>query len=245
MKQQAGYVNFLKLVVDLLCEAPLSKLAYFSPATWKAGVEISSGETAEVSSSSNSALDSGSPVSIVEANPGPFVLMAHDFGSQNLICDPDTGAITGFIDWDNTVTKPKFAGWNSLPLWLRHDWAGVDYYCYPVEGYTMHADDFDRYRADYARYLREACEADGNSYGVDDWKFTERGGPIAEVLDAILDGRVGCMDMQKAANKVIHAVFPRIDENDFVGRLLSKGHICDQGLIDMIKDRLIRYFVHK
>jgi hypothetical protein len=51
----------------------------------------------------------------------PYVLALPDFGSQNLIADPETGEIKALIDWDGANTMPRYIGWSTAPDWLSED----------------------------------------------------------------------------------------------------------------------------
>ena len=50
-----------------------------------------------------------------------FVLRHEDLNLQNIFCDPETGEVTGIIDWERTVTAPRCIGFSSLPIFLTKD----------------------------------------------------------------------------------------------------------------------------
>lgn len=144
----------------------------------------------------------------------PFVLAPPDFGAQNLLCDPVTGAITAILDWDRTETAPRYLGWALPPCWLESDHWGEEVYSYPFRGKTMHADDYERYRKDYARYLRNACVS-----GVDDWKYTEREPIFEEIVDAIV--LEDPMRLKRTAEFIASKVFPHVNTERLFERTLA------------------------
>lgn len=79
--------------------------------------------------------------------PETFVLAPPDLDWQNIMMDPTTLTVTGFIGWDWTVTYPRFTGWSMFPLFLTRDY---------VDGYAFDPDDdnapedLERWRKDYA-----------------------------------------------------------------------------------------------
>lgn len=52
----------------------------------------------------------------------PFVLSHPDFDSQNVLVDPKTLNITGFIDWDGVHVGPRLNGFARYPAWITRDW---------------------------------------------------------------------------------------------------------------------------
>jgi aminoglycoside phosphotransferase (APT) family kinase protein len=52
----------------------------------------------------------------------PFVLSHPDFDSQNVLVDPTTFDITGFIDWDGVCVGPRLSGFARYPAWITRDW---------------------------------------------------------------------------------------------------------------------------
>lgn len=109
-----------------------------------------------------------------------FVLAPPDFGSQNIKCNKD-GEITALIDWDLVDTRPHITGWCTPPEWLAMDWYRPGRYTWPDN--VMAPADLERYRNDYAGYLRDACD---DSDEAQDWKFTTK----APMFEAIVDSLV-------------------------------------------------------
>ena len=52
----------------------------------------------------------------------PFVLSHSDFDSQNVLVEPMTLNITGFIDWDGVHVGPRLNGFARYPSWITRDW---------------------------------------------------------------------------------------------------------------------------
>jgi hypothetical protein len=87
-----------------------------------------------------------------------FVLRHDDLNLQNVFCDPDTGEVTGIIDWERASTAPRCLGFSSLPIFLIHDWMpGYDLYDASHSPLLLHA-----YRKIYADAMIEATGADGD-----------------------------------------------------------------------------------
>lgn len=88
-----------------------------------------------------------------------FVLAHTDFGPQNILVDPDTGDLTGIIDFDGITAVPRYLsnGYRgSYPHWLTRDqdlWDGPDGDTsdYPVKG-----ENFDYWRAIWRFVVSEA-----------------------------------------------------------------------------------------
>jgi hypothetical protein len=55
--------------------------------------------------------------------PESFVLAHADFNLQNILCNPETGEVTGIIDWEGAHFLPRCVGYTSVPLFLRDDWS--------------------------------------------------------------------------------------------------------------------------
>lgn len=98
----------------------------------------------------------GGPVERTEK----FVLGHPDFNWQNLLTD-DYGNITGFLDWDGATTVPVWAGWASLPIWLRQDWAAD--YEYPGADDAISPVELLQHREYYKQCLKEAMPP-GNDF---------------------------------------------------------------------------------
>ncbi|KZT33607.1 kinase-like protein [Sistotremastrum suecicum HHB10207 ss-3] len=58
----------------------------------------------------------------------PFVLRHPDFNPQNVIINPDTAELMGFIDWDGvSTTHPREQGYACYPSWITRDWDPIMY----------------------------------------------------------------------------------------------------------------------
>ncbi|KZT38065.1 kinase-like protein [Sistotremastrum suecicum HHB10207 ss-3] len=58
----------------------------------------------------------------------PFVLRHPDLDAQNVIIDPVTGDLRGFINWDGVgTTVPRECGYASYPSWITMDWSTIFY----------------------------------------------------------------------------------------------------------------------
>lgn len=57
---------------------------------------------------------------------GKFYLSPTDFDLQNIMVN-EAGDITGFIDWDNVMTKPAAFGYARYPAWITADWDPCTY----------------------------------------------------------------------------------------------------------------------
>lgn len=168
----------------------------------------------------------------------PFVLAPPDFHCENVLCDADTGAVTAILDWDRITTRPRHVGWCLVPDWLRVDYEDNALWCrHPIEGKTMHTEDYVRYRNDYAQYLQDACEADGNVHHVDDWKFTQQSPLIYKVLNIIDVGEA--KEAQRIARIILHDLFPRSDADDTITDVLAEP--LQLGMKAMFKARLSKY----
>ena len=119
-----------------------------------------------------------------------------------------------------------------------HDYWGEETYMFPNEGETMHTEDYDRYRADYARYLREACEKDGNPHGADDWKYTEKGPIFQELMDNIRASNTS--GLYRAANRIVDTIFPRIDRERFL-KTIGSETVFQEGFEAMLEARIKVY----
>ncbi|KAI9831653.1 MAG: hypothetical protein M1819_004719 [Sarea resinae] len=87
------------------------------------------------------------------ATKPPFVLSPPDFDSQNVFIDENCN-ITGIIDWDNTITQPRIAGFARYPSWITRDWDPC-MYGYPIVPAEDSPEQLSRYRQEYARAFDE------------------------------------------------------------------------------------------
>lgn len=109
--------------------------------------------------------------------PETFVIGPPNFTSENILVDDD-GNVTGIVDWDLLETRPQYLGWNTPPDWLFCDFMGPDSYRWPK--FCMTPDEYNRYRKDFARYLRETCgrESDG-------WKYSKKNYMYFMIVESI------------------------------------------------------------
>lgn len=159
-----------------------------------------------------------------------FVIVPPDFDSQNIMCDAH-GNVTGFIDWDGVETRPRCAGWASLPMFLTSDWDMR--YVYPDRrsNMAMSPQDYDRYRNDYARYLKSACEATGEDL-CDDFKYTAKSHIFCRIWDDLGYGG----QMNNVLNRIINLFLPRVDSSLHVEDVGTYG--WDSGQEQYWRDRL-------
>ncbi|PBK71474.1 hypothetical protein ARMSODRAFT_955247 [Armillaria solidipes] len=69
----------------------------------------------------------------------PFVLSPPDFDSQNVMLDPQSLTVTGFIDWDDVSVGPREGGYARFPSWITRDWIPIMYDWLP--GSITHEED--------------------------------------------------------------------------------------------------------
>ncbi|QDS71166.1 hypothetical protein FKW77_010086 [Venturia effusa] len=143
--------------------------------------------------------------------PETFVLAPPDFGSQNLLCDDD-GNITAILDWDTAETRPRMVGWCLPPDWLIVDWFGNQIYTWPNQ--VMAPNDIEKYRQQYAHYLREACHNEPDS---GDWKYAEK----APMFDAILRSMTNLDQdqMLETMTNLLNTFLPRVDHKQLIIQL--------------------------
>lgn len=95
-----------------------------------------------------------------------FVLSLPDFGPQNVMVD-EQGNLTGFIDWDEASTQPRWIGSISFPPWITRDWDPL-MYNYPDSEREDSPEELRRYRQIYSRKMREMLR------GVGNWRFANK-----------------------------------------------------------------------
>ncbi|KAH7086458.1 hypothetical protein FB567DRAFT_406039, partial [Paraphoma chrysanthemicola] len=106
-----------------------------------------------------------------------FVLRHDDLDFQNILCNPETGEVTGIIDWDKCRAAPRCIGFASLPAFLTPDWAPD----YATWGQPHMPWELDEYRNVYAHAMLEATGSEG------DGKYTIKSA-IYEAINAALYG---------------------------------------------------------
>jgi aminoglycoside phosphotransferase (APT) family kinase protein len=160
-----------------------------------------------------------------------FVLMQSDFNPQNILAD-EQGNVTGIIDWDCLESIPRQIGWCAVPHWLQADWY-PDWKWPPDLGTarTASPDDFERYRNDYARYMREACPREV------DVRFTSK----SHIYQALLDSTEHFEKVENLVYNIMADILPR---NSYPrGHLGSIGEYgFRQGEREWFESRLLRYF---
>jgi hypothetical protein len=118
-----------------------------------------------------------------ETAPETFVLAHPDLDLQNIFVDED-GSITGIIDWSGLRAVPRWAGWSSLPLFLRKDFEW-DFNCRgETSAYPLMTWQLDPYRKAYDRYLQAALDPDSTG-SYNDGKYTLKSGATCAALDAL------------------------------------------------------------
>ncbi|CZT18612.1 uncharacterized protein RCC_04456 [Ramularia collo-cygni] len=167
-----------------------------------------------------------------KAGEPEFVLMQSDFNRQNILAD-ETGKVTGLIDWDCLESIPRCIGWCSLPHWLEVDWC-PDYRWPPEVDFeeTPKPDEFDRYRADYAKYMREVCQ------GRSDSVFTSR----SHIYQVLFDSVESFAAVECFVYNVLTDILPR-SVSYFHTRVDDIGRGGFQvGEREWFEARLVRYF---
>ncbi|EGS22068.1 uncharacterized protein CTHT_0039530 [Thermochaetoides thermophila DSM 1495] len=96
-----------------------------------------------------------------------FVLAPPDFDSANILVNPDTGEVTGLIEWDLTHTKPRWLGYSAYPYFLTRDWDPL-MYGWPNISSEDSPEALAAYRAHYSSELGRALGRQG------DWVFTDK-----------------------------------------------------------------------
>ena len=116
-------------------------------------------------------------------SPKHFYLCHPDLNFQNVLVDPDTAEITGFIDWDELRTVSPIAGFARFPSWITRDWDPVIY------GYGMDTDTtreeelesrpwpLEMYRHQYAECFKKAMFGDQD--------YDERATRLSHLVEAV------------------------------------------------------------
>ncbi|KAI4689147.1 hypothetical protein J4E81_007864 [Alternaria sp. BMP 2799] len=125
----------------------------------------------------------------------PFVLRHDDLNLQNVFCDPETGEVTGIIDWERASTAPRSLGYASLPKFLTLDWMpGYEVLDAPHSPLSL-----QMYREIYADAMIEATGADG------DGEYTSKSA-IYQAAHAALFGSSEGGDICDFVRKLLHEV---------------------------------------
>lgn len=128
-----------------------------------------------------------------------------DFNIQNILVDDDCN-VTGFLDWDRVQVVPCYRGWARYPRFLYTDWHFQ--YNGASESSRYSPMELERYRNDYARYMKEAMTGQG------DCKYTSKSHLYETLFDAVsLEVR-----REDFVDKILHIVLPRVPPVDFLER---------------------------
>ncbi|RAR03462.1 serine threonine protein kinase protein [Stemphylium lycopersici] len=111
-----------------------------------------------------------------------FVLHHDDLNLQNIFCDPETGELTGIIDWERASTAPHCLGYASLPIFLTLDWY-PEYSVYNDEVHNPFA--LTQYRKIYAEAMIEATGEE------DDGKYTHKSAMYQAAHAALYGSNLG------------------------------------------------------
>ena len=124
-----------------------------------------------------------------------FVLRHDDLNLQNVFCDPDTGEVTGIIDWERASTAPRCLGYASLPKFLTLDWMpGYEVLDAPHSPLSL-----QMYREIYADAMVKATGVDG------DGKYTSKSA-MYQAAHAALFGSSEGGDIRDFVRKLLHEV---------------------------------------
>lgn len=146
------------------------------------------------------------------SKPETFVLSPPDFGSGNILCNR-RGKVIAILDWDCVDTRPRLMGWCMPPTdLLGVDWWGLGRYTWP--NHAMAPDEIDRYRKDFAKRLRRACN---KGSGMKDWKYSTR----SPMFEAIINSLV-LQDEHRMFDTMISLLrtfLPRMDLMEFMRQI--------------------------
>ncbi|KAK0186536.1 kinase-like domain-containing protein [Armillaria mellea] len=92
----------------------------------------------------------------------PFVLSPPDFDSQNLMIDPHTFDVTGFMDWDDVYVGPREGGYARYPSWITRDWDPIMYDYEPSDSSASETSSDDGEEEDTASKEAEAARVARN-----------------------------------------------------------------------------------
>lgn len=109
-----------------------------------------------------------------------FTIAHNDLAFQNVLVNPETGEVTGIIDWDSVGTVPRCVGHITVPDFLQRDWQ-PDYVL--PEGAVLSPWTLNRYRKVYAEVMIDACGGPDS-----DAKYTEKSGMYGPIQQMIYGG---------------------------------------------------------
>jgi hypothetical protein len=135
-----------------------------------------------------------------------FVLRHDDLNFQNIFCDPETGEVTGIIDWERAFAAPRCIGYCSLPICLTPDW--FEEYALLRGPHTPWS--LDSYRKIYANAMIEATGSDGDD------KYTEKSAIYQAAFGAVYPGCAGG-SVEDFAKKLLRQIpsLAHMDEDTF------------------------------
>ncbi|KAF2450903.1 hypothetical protein P171DRAFT_439460 [Karstenula rhodostoma CBS 690.94] len=174
-----------------------------------------------------------------ESTPETFVLAHPDLDLQNIFVDED-GKITGIIDWSGLRTVPRWAGYSSLPLFLRKDFDEA-YNCRLEDSpkYSLMPWQLESYRKAYHSYLAEALDPEETG-NYNDAKWTLKSGATCAAVEALEFDYYRDATIQRLLKELpqLKGVFPR----DFRVRLgMLQGWPEAE---NMLKDAFKSLFTH-
>lgn len=110
-----------------------------------------------------------------------FVLRHNDLNFQNVFCDPETGEVTGIIDWERCSTAPRCVGSSCLPVFLTTDWFPDYKACTAVHRYWS----LETYHDIYSKAMIAATGTEG------DGKYTAKSALYQAAHGALYEGPSG------------------------------------------------------
>ncbi|OJD35856.1 aminoglycoside phosphotransferase protein [Diplodia corticola] len=155
-----------------------------------------------------------------------FVLAPPDLDWQNILADAN-GNVTAILDWDRVETLPRYLGWSMLPEFLFRDWEPNGWYVWPHWAQkTMSPMEYAKYRDDYARFMMDACDGEG------DCKYTAKSHIFEQVAFAI--GRTDYMDV--ILQRILLVTLPQVNAK------VAVQYIGDHGIAPAERDKLKQEF---
>ncbi|PWY81859.1 hypothetical protein BO70DRAFT_406062 [Aspergillus heteromorphus CBS 117.55] len=108
-----------------------------------------------------------------------FVLSVPHFDASNILID-DQLHVTGFIDWDEVKTMPRFLGFASFPNWITRDLDPV-VYNYPEDEHEDSPELLTRYRLLYNRKMKSLL------HGEPEVRFMNKSHIFGAIYNAIMN----------------------------------------------------------
>ncbi|CAI6339739.1 unnamed protein product [Periconia digitata] len=123
-----------------------------------------------------------------------FALRHEDLDLQNILCDPETGVVTGIIDWDRCRAVPRPIAYSSLPLFLIRPWHPK----YEVEPERLSPQEVTEYSRLYANAMHKAIGNFNN-----DAQFTLKSGMYQAVNSSLYGSSLGDRNTDDVIQKII------------------------------------------